>query len=258
MCSRFLSLALAACLLVTAADARELRVCADPDNLPFSSEDGRGFENRIAEILAAQMHAELRYHWFLDRRGFLRKTLNARLCDVVIGLLADNERARTTSPYYRGTYVFVYRGDRLRTLSSLDDARLRTLRIGLAVVGDDMAATPPALALARRGIVDNVVGFPMFGDKPIGERLTQAVRDDAIDVAVLWGAQAGYFADKGEPSLSLTPIDPAEGVQSRFDIAVGVRKGDETLHRDIEQALDAARPAIDAVLDAYRVARVPP
>jgi mxaJ protein len=259
MCSAFRSALLAALLtLAGAGHASELRVCADPDNLPYSSEDGRGFENRIAELVAAHLHADLMYYWLPDRRGFLRKTLNAHACDLVIGLPAESERALTTPPYYRGTYVFVYRGDRLGRLESLDDPRLARLRIGVALVGNDLAATPPALALAQRGIVQNVTGFPMFGAGSIGQRMTQALRDDAIDVAVLWGPQAGYFARRGATALTVTPIAAKEGVPSTFDIAMGVRRDDPALHARLVEALPALQSRIDAVLDSYAVARVRP
>ena len=258
MCSAFRSaLVLAACCAALAADARELRVCSDPDNLPFSSEDGRGFENRIAEIVAAHLGADLTYYWLPDRRGFLRKTLNAHACDLVIGLPAESERALTTPAYYRGTYVFVYRSDRIAALTSLDDPRLSRLRIGVALIGNDLAATPPALALAQRGLVRNVTGFPMFGDGSIAQRMTRAVRDNGIDVAVLWGPQAGYFARNGTPALAVTPIAAKEGVTSTFDIAMGVRRDDTELHARIVEALPALKPRIDAVLDSYAVVRQP-
>jgi mxaJ protein len=256
MCSAFRSALFALALVALAADARDLRVCADPDNLPFSSEDGRGFENRIAELVAAHLHADLTYYWLPGRRGFLRKTLNAHACDLVIGLPADSERALTTPPYYRGTYVFVYRPDRLRHLASLDDPRLSRLRIGVALVGDDLAATPPAQALALRGLTENVTGFPMFGENSVAQRMTAALRDDAIDVAVLWGAQAGYFARRGTPQLEVTPIAAKKGVTSTFDIAMGVRRDDRELGDEVAQALVELKPRIEAVLDSYGVARV--
>jgi len=244
--------------VAVATGARDLRVCADPDNLPFSKEDGSGFENRIAGLVAAHLHADLRYYWLPDRRGFLRKTLNARECDVVMGLPAESEHALTTLPYYRGTYVFVYRGERTGRLESLDDPRLRTLRIGVALVGNDLAATPPALALAQRGIVANVTGFPMFASESLGQRMTDAVREGAIDVAVLWGPQAGYYASRGAPQLAVTPIVATKGVPSTFDIAMGVRRDDAVLRDEVAGALSALKPQIDAVLDAYAVARVVP
>jgi len=259
MSSAFRSVVLFAAIgFAVTGDARELRVCADPDNLPFSREDGSGFENRIADLVAAHLHADLRYFWLPDRRGFLRKTLNAHACDLVMGLPAESERALTTPAYYRGTYVFVYRGDRTARLDSLDDPRLRTLRIGVALVGNDLAATPPAMALAQRGIVGNVTGFPMFAEQSIGQRMTDAVRKGAIDVAVLWGPQAGYYARGAVPELTVTPIAATDGVPSTFDIAMGVRRDDAALRDEVTAALSALKPQIDAVLDAYAVGRIAP
>jgi mxaJ protein len=249
-------LALASFLIAATASARDLRVCADPDNLPYSSEDGRGFENRIAELVARKLDAQLSYYWLPDRRGFLRKTLNAHNCDLVIGVPVDVERAQTTRPYYRGTYVFVYRKDRVAPLRSLDDPRLTSLRIGLPLVGNDAAQTPPAQALAQRGIRSNVVGFPMFGDTPIGSRVVDAVRDGTIDVGVLWSAQAGYFARGVTPPIAVTPIVGKPGLPSAFDIAMAVRRDDAVLARDLAQAIADIEPQIDAVLDSYAVVRV--
>jgi ABC-type amino acid transport substrate-binding protein len=126
-----------------------LRVCADPNNLPFSNERGEGFENKLAEMLAADLGAELRYTWWAQRRGFFRNTLRAGSCDVVLGVPAGFELALTTSPYYRSTYAFVSRKDRHLGVRSFDDEALRRLKVGVQLVGDDGANTPPAHALAR-------------------------------------------------------------------------------------------------------------
>src|SRR5689334_22317676 len=126
----------------------ELRVCAEPDNLPFSRADRSGFENRIAELLATELGAHLVYAWRPQRRGFVRKTLGAGVCDAWMGVPADYERVLTTRPYYRSTYVFVYGK---RPLRSFDDPGLRALRIGVQLPGNDMAATPPGHVLAARG-----------------------------------------------------------------------------------------------------------
>lgn len=262
MSSRFLRMMVAiAVALCAQAGARELRVCGDPDNMPLSREDGSGFENRIAELVAAHLGADLAWYWLPDRRGFLRKTLNAHVCDVVIGLPAESERALTTPAYYRGTYVFVHKATLHPRIASLDDPRLSSLRIGVSLVGNDLAATPPALSLARRGLVDNVVGFVPFGDRPLGERMTDAVRAGAIDVALLWSAQAGYWASGGNDAstrLDVTPLEPSPGVATAIDIAMGVRREDPALRDELTRALRALKPRIDAVLDAYRVARLPP
>jgi hypothetical protein len=147
---------LLACAMACSAQApaaqRVLRVCADPNNLPFSNAAGDGFENRIVAVLARELGARVEYTWWAQRRGFLRNTLNAGTCDVVAGLASGMEGVRTTRPVYRSTYVFVTRATLAPPLSSLDDPRLATLKLGVQLVGDDGANTPPAHALARRGL----------------------------------------------------------------------------------------------------------
>src|SRR5690349_23062640 len=141
-----------------------LRVCADPNNLPFSNQRGEGFENKIAELLAHDMGDRVEYTWWAQRRGFFRNTLKSGACDVVIGVPAGFEMALTTRPYYRSTYVFLYRKDRGLKINSLDDPSLKNLRIGVQIIGDDFTNTPPAHALSRRNIVANVRGYTLYGD----------------------------------------------------------------------------------------------
>src|SRR4051812_30877951 len=142
---------------------RTLRVCADPNNLPFSNQAREGFENALASLLAKDRGARLEYTWWAQRRGFLRSTLNAGACDVVMGVPPGLDGVRTTAPYYRSTYVFTTRRDRQLHLASLDDPRLRRLRIGVQMIGDDFANSPPAHALSARGLVANVVGYSVYG-----------------------------------------------------------------------------------------------
>lgn len=215
---------------------RVLRVCADPNNLPFSNNRLEGFENRIADLIASDMHAKVEYTWWAQRRGFLRNTLRARQCDVVMGLPSAIELAATTRPYYRSTYVFVSKG---LGLTSLDDPRLKKLRIGVQLIGDDGANAPPAHALAARGIVENVRGYTVYGDyrqpNPPA-RIIDAVNRGEIDVAIVWGPLAGYFA-KG---LEITPVSPQIDVPFLpfvYDIAVGVRREDVALRQELDGIL---------------------
>src|SRR5437868_10438149 len=185
-----------ACFLVAfagAAGAREMRVCADPDNLPFSRRDGSGFENRIARLVADEMGAELRYEWLPFIRGFVRKTMGSGLCDVFIGVPKDLERVMTTRAYYRSSFAWI-EGPRARGIEAFDDPRLARLRIGVQLVGNDLAATPPAHALAHAGYTDNVRGFPVMGEGPAAQRLVRAVADDELDAGLAWGPQAAWFA----------------------------------------------------------------
>ena len=165
---------------VRADDARALRVCADPDNLPYSNHAEAGFENRIARLVAEELQAALTYAWQPLGRGFVRKTLGAQLCDVFIGVPAGFERVLTTRPYYRSGYVFVNRADRADALLSFDDPRLPRLRIGVQLIGNDLAATPPGYALARHGAIDRVVGYTIMGDGPAAERIVYDLENGAL------------------------------------------------------------------------------
>ncbi len=263
MCSSFLRVAVLAGLLTIAGgvQARELRVCADPNNLPFSNEAGEGFENRIVSLIAQEIGAELHYVWWAQRRGFLRNTLKAEACDLVPGLPANLEGVRTTAPYYRSSYVFVTRADG-PDIVSFDDPVLHEVKIGVHLIGDDGSNTPPAHALSRRGIVDNVRGFMIYGDYSDPNppaRILKALADAEIDVAIVWGPLGGYFAGREGVPLKIAPVSPIfDGPQlpMAFDISMAVRKEDEALRQEIDAALARRRPDVDAVLAAYGVPRL--
>jgi quinoprotein dehydrogenase-associated probable ABC transporter substrate-binding protein len=247
----FRCLSLAALLAIPPAWASELRVCAEPDNLPYSHADESGFENRIARVLAAELNATLRYTWFLQRRAFVRKT--AGLCEVFIGVPSDFERLATTRPYYRSTYVFVHRKD---IAAPSFDGDLKSLRIGVQLPGNDLAATPPGHALARRGAIDNVTGFPVYGERPAAERIVDAIARGELDAAVVWGPAAAHFAHRRE--LLVQPASPPPGLEVPFDfaIAVGIRRGNHELRDALDGALERRKRDIDAILDEYRVPRL--
>ena len=240
----------------------ELRVCADPNNLPFSNARGEGFENRIAEVLAGELGARVRYTWWAQRRGFLRNTLTARACDVVLGLPQGLERVALTRPYYRSIYVFAWRRADGPAVHSLDDPALRAVRVGVQLIGAEASNTPPAHALARRGIVDNVRGYTVYGDYahplPAAGVLTALARRE-VDVAIAWGPLAGWLASRLDVPLELAPVAPAvdrSGLPFVFAIAAGVRPDDGELRARLDRALQARRADIDAILDAYHVPRV--
>lgn len=239
-----------------------LRVCADPNNLPFTNERLEGFENRIATQLARDLGTTVAYTWWAQRRGFLRNTLNARLCDVVMGLPSDIELAATSEPYYRSTYVFVTQRSRHLNVRSFDDPALRKLRIGVQLVGDDGANSPPAHALGRRGIVDNVVGYSVYGDyrrdSPPSEIIAAVARGE-VDIAAAWGPLAGYFAARQKVPLEVVPVSPQrEGpsVVQAFDISMGVRRDDRARRDRLNQFIRERRREIDAILAEYHVPRV--
>jgi quinoprotein dehydrogenase-associated probable ABC transporter substrate-binding protein len=245
--------------LCSAAQARELKVCADPNNLPFSNRREQGFENKLARLIARELHAQVRYVWWAQRRGNVRETLKAGLCDMVPGIASNLEMLATTRPYYRSSYVFVTRAaDRLE-LSGFDDPRLRTLRVGVQMVGDDFSNTPPAHALARRGVVDNVRGYMLYGDYA-QENPPRAIIDDVsrqrLDVAIVWGPLAGYFARQSKPKLRLQPVSPLlDGAMlpMAFDISVGVRKDDPALRRELDEVLAHNSARIQALLREYGI-----
>ena len=240
-----------------AGGAAELRVCADPHNLPYSSADARGFENRIAELVARDLGRTLRYYWQPQWRGYARKTLLAGHCDVIPGIPAAARDVLATDAYYRAAYAFVYAPQRFPALTGFDDPRLRRVRIGVQVVGVDATATPAGQALARRGIVANVVGFPVIGDTPSAQRMIDALANGSLDVAIVWSAQPGYYIAQRHLAYAVVPIAAAPGDPSLdFAIAMGVRPGDTALHQALEASLARLRPQIDAVLHDYAVTRV--
>ncbi|BDU16419.1 quinoprotein dehydrogenase-associated putative ABC transporter substrate-binding protein [Lysobacter auxotrophicus] len=260
-------LACIAMLLAAAnvAGARELRVCADPNNLPFSNAQREGFENAIVEVIARDLGADVEYIWWAQRRGALRNTLNAGKCDVVPGIASSMEMLATTRPYYRGTYMFVARRDSpWRAVATFDDPQLRDATIGVQLVGDDGANTPPAHSLARRGMVANVRGFTVYGDyaRPDPQAaIVDAVADGRVDIAVVWGPTAGYYAARHGDALQLVPVQPwLDGPlwPMTFDISLGVRRDDRELRRELDRALERNAAEIAAILARFHVGSVAP
>jgi mxaJ protein len=236
-----------------------LRACADPNNLPFSNRQQQGFENRLAAILADELDAPLEYTWASEWRGFVRKTLDAGRCDVILGMPAESDRVLTTRPYYVSTYVFLSRRDRGLAIRSLDDTLLRRLRIGVHFIGDDYTNPPPAHALGRRRIVRNIVGYSLYGDhsKPNPPAdLVHAVARGDIDLAIVWGPFAGYFGAREGVPMTLTPVTPAvdpPGLRFTFAIAVGVRRDDPALRARLDAALERRQPEIERLLRQYSI-----
>ena len=241
------------------ATARELKVCADPNNLPFSNAKEEGFENKIVGLVADELNAKITYVWWAQRRGNVRETLNAGLCDLIPGVASSLEMLGTTRPYYRSTYVAVARKGPAEAISSFDDPRLPKLRLAVQLIGDDGANAPPAHSLARRGMIANVRGFPIYGDygHPAPQApIIAAVAGGEVDLAFVWGPTAGYFAERSKSPLSLTPVTPAiDGptLPMVFDISMGLRRDDRQLKREVDAAILRRAKEIRAILIDYGV-----
>ena len=241
------------------ADVKQFRVCADPENFPFSNQKQEGFENKIAEVIAKDLGGQVSYIWWGQRRGFIRNTMNATLkegrCDIMIGAPAGYDVVRTSKPYYRSTYVFVYRKDKGFQLRTLDDPILKTIKIGVHLLGEDYSNPPPVHELAKRGVVTNVVGFDTFySEKNPPSAIIDAVASGKIDAAIVWGPAAGYFVLHQKVPMAIVPIPSAKtDLPFAFDISMGVKRGDDALFDRVQQALTRRQAAITAILKEYGV-----
>ena len=258
--ARSFAAAVGACALLAAqppsivpvlAQEQALRVCGDPDNLPYSNERLEGFENRIAAVVAAELGTTPAYAWWPHQRGLVRNTIDAGTCDVIFGVPEGLDFVLWTKPYYRSSYVMAYRSDRGYDLRSLDAAALQQLRIGVHV------NTPPEESLARRGLLDNVSTYSLFfdprGDRDRPRKLLDDLVAGTVDVAVAWGPLAGYAARTSDAPLELVPLADEPGVPLSFDISMGVAKGNEELKGRLETAIDRRQAEILAILEEYGV-----
>jgi mxaJ protein len=261
MCSRFLRLVAGFVLVGSGAlvlgETRELRVCADPNNLPFSNTRQQGFENRIAELLAKDLDARLKYVWQRMGRGFVREYLDKSQCDLLIGIPTGYRAVLTTAPYYRSTYVFLSRRDGGPQINSFNSPQLHEVRkIGVQVLDEEY--TPPGEALARRGLQAAIVGFDTLGDD--ADSIVRAVAQQQVEVAVVWGPLAGYFARRYGDKLSLTPVDPEvdpPGLPFTFAISMGVRKGNVELRDELQGFLIRHQGEVQEILTEYGVPQLP-
>jgi mxaJ protein len=227
------------------------RVCADPDNLPYSNQKLEGFENKIAELMAKELGESPTYYWWPQRRGFIRTTLGTKMCDIVMGVPKGYDPVLWTKPYYRTSYVIAYPKNKGLQIKSLDDPILKEVKIGV------YANTPPHIALSERGITKNVVGYEVFYDPQ--DNYPGKIIDDLaagkIDVAIVWGAIAGYFAKKQSVPIEIVPIlDGGSNSQPFvYDISIGVRKSDKELKAKLEEILDKKKTEIRKILEDYGV-----
>ncbi|MEI6415530.1 MAG: quinoprotein dehydrogenase-associated putative ABC transporter substrate-binding protein [Pseudomonadota bacterium] len=239
--------------------AETLKVCAEANNLPFSNDKGEGFENKIAELLARDLKRSVAYTWQRQGEGFIRQTLGTGACDVVIGVPAQLEGVRTTKPYYRSTYAIVTRKNSHLDLRTYDDPAWRNLKIGLHTVGSDGSNSPPAHALGLHNLGNQVVGYTMWGADgeaaPQGD-VVKAVADGSIDVAIVWGPFAGYFAKPFGNRLVVrpAPVEPALPYQPFvWDIATAVGRDDEALQVKLDGSLQRQSARIERILKNYGV-----
>jgi quinoprotein dehydrogenase-associated probable ABC transporter substrate-binding protein len=230
-----------------------LNVCADPGNMPFSNQAREGFQNRTAAVLAEAMETTLTYYWRpLLSRGLTRNTFDTKECDVLFDMPSDFEGIVTTEPVYRTTYVLATHTDRNLDFKSLDDPRLKTLRIGV------YQTSSIRTALKRRGIHENVALHTISHDgdlKPENQpwHQVQQVVDGTLDVAGVWGPFAGWMKAKGAP-ITITPVNMMENdVPQEFSLSIGVRKADQILRYKIELALEERKAEIEAILRSFGV-----
>jgi quinoprotein dehydrogenase-associated probable ABC transporter substrate-binding protein len=233
-------------------DPKVLRVCADPNNLPFSNEKGEGFENKVVELLAAKLDKRLAYVWYPQATGFVRNTLGAHRCDLIPGFPQGDELVQSTNPYYRTAYAIVVKsGAGLDDLDTLRDPRLKEKRIGI------VAGTPPATYLAVNGLMKNAKPYPLVVDTRVDSSAQAMMRDLAsgeIDVGVLWGPMAGYYAKQASPPMRVTLLlKETGGPQLTFRIAMGVRAADQNWKRQLNGLIAENQGEFNRLLLAFGV-----
>lgn len=234
----------------------QLKVCGDPDNMPFSNKQSEGFENKIAEVIARELGAELTYFWWPHQRGLVRRALRPGLCDVMISIPQGWDQVLWTKPYYRSAYVLIYPKNRGLRIASLDDPILKRLKIGVYI------NTPPAEALANRDIRANVVGYSLFNSAPT-ERSDKIIKDlvaGEIDVVLDWGPMAGYTVKQlnGSSPLEVVLLDGGEpGLPFTFEFSMGVKEGNKELKAELEEAISKRHTEIRKILEEYGVPLLP-
>ncbi len=229
-----------------------LRVCADPANMPFSNDKGEGFENKIAEIVAAELKVPVEYIWFPQAMGFIRQTLFSKRCDVVLGYAQGDELVLNTNAYYRSVYTLVYRkGVGLDGADHLADERLKDKRIGL------IAGTPPTEILLRLGLMARAKPYPLMVDRRYespAELMIADIRSGEIDAGVLWGPIAGHFAANGGELIAVVPLlKETAGPRMAYRITFGVRPAEDDWKRELNALIAKLQGKLDSVLLQYGV-----
>jgi quinoprotein dehydrogenase-associated probable ABC transporter substrate-binding protein len=239
-------------LSIELVDPKVLRVCADPRNLPFSNEKGEGFENKLAEFFAEKLQKKLDYMYFPQATGFVRMTLGAHRCDVIMGFPQGDDLVQGTNPYYRTAYALVAKqGSGLDEVATLEDERLKGKHIGI------VAGTPPATNMAVNGLMANAKPYPLMIDTRYDSSAAAMIEDlnaGQIDAGVLWGPMAGYYAKKANPPLHITPlIKEPSGPRLAYRIGMGVRPADQNWKRQLNRLIQENQPAINKILLVYGV-----
>ena len=239
-------------LSIELVDPKVLRVCADPRNLPFSNEKGEGFENKLSELFAEKLQKKLDYMFFPQATGFVRMTLGAHRCDVIMGFPQGDDLVQGTNPYYRTAYALVVKpGSGLDDVTTLGDERLKTKHLGI------VAGTPPGTNMAVNGLMANAKPYPLMIDTRVDSSAQAMIQDltaGVIDAAVLWGPMAGYYAKQSNPPLHVTPlVKETSGPRLTFRIGMGVRGADQNWKRQLNRLIGENQPAINKILLDYGV-----
>jgi quinoprotein dehydrogenase-associated probable ABC transporter substrate-binding protein len=239
-------------LSIELVDPKVLRVCADPRNLPFSNEKGEGFENKLAEFFADKLQKKLDYMYFPQATGFVRMTLGAHRCDVIMGFPQGDDLVQGTNPYYRTAYALIAKqGSGLEDVTTLEDARLKSKHIGV------VAGTPPATNMAVAGLMKNAKPYPLMIDTRVDSSVQDMINDlikGDIDAGVLWGPMAGFYAKNANPPLHVTPlVKETTGPRMVYRIGMGVRGADQNWKRQLNRLIQENQPAINKILLDYGV-----
>jgi quinoprotein dehydrogenase-associated probable ABC transporter substrate-binding protein len=239
-------------LSIELVDPKVLRVCADPRNLPFSNEKREGFENKLAELFAEKLQKKLDYMFFPQATGFVRMTLAAHRCDVIMGFPQGDDLVQGTNPYYRTAYALVVKqGSGLDEVATLEDSRLKGKHIGI------VAGTPPATNMAANGLMVNAKPYPLMIDTRIDSSAAAMIKDlmaGEIDAGILWGPLAGYYARQASPPLQVTPlIKETSGPRLAYRIGMGVRPADQNWKRQLNRLIQENQSSINKILLDYGV-----
>jgi quinoprotein dehydrogenase-associated probable ABC transporter substrate-binding protein len=239
-------------LSIELVDPKVLRVCADPHNMPFSTEKGEGFENKLAELFAERLGKGLSYTWYPQAPGFVRNTLAAHKCDTVMGVPQGDDLLQVTNPYYRTAYAFVFKQGRgLEGVETLGDPRLKGKRIGV------VAGTPPGNNMVANGLMANAKPYPLVVDTRVDSSAVAMMNDLAtgeIDAGVLWGPLAGYYAWQAGSAVTVVPLTKeTTGPRLAYRIAMGVRYADQDWKRLLNRTIRDNQPAINKVLLGFGV-----